>query len=1107
MRRFTRTSVALTTALVVAVASTTVAAGEPEPAPPATPPAGTSVTLLTGDRVLVDQEPGGRAQVTIEPREAGDHRDGFQVHEEDGRTSVIPNDVADLVPGVLDPALFDVTGLVEMGYDDASRDDLPLIVRDGATDTTFSAQRDDPELTSLAAHAIAVDPSEGAALIDDLRDHDGATTFGSDADDGPRVWLDVAVHATDLDGYLTQVEAPAAWSAGLDGTGTTVAVLDTGIDEGHPALAGQVRAAADLTGADDPYDRHGHGTHVASLVAGTGAGSDGARSGIAPAADLLVGKVLDDDGVGQASWIIAGMEWAVEAGADVVNLSLGARAGETDDALTTSLEALAATSDTLFVAAAGNSGGFGFAPFTIESPGVAPSALTVGAVDAADHATTFSSQGPTRGSHRLKPDLVAPGVDIPGARAGARDGELYVDSTGTSQATPLVAGAAALLMQAQPGWGPDQVKAQLVTTAAEVPFHIAWIQGGGRLDLDAASRFDLTSDRVNLDLGYLRHPADEPEARTITLTNHGADELAIEFTTEVAHQAGVPPDETPIDITPNALAIPANSDAEVTVTLDPSVTPPGHWHGSVTATVDGTPALRWPLGFYDEPEAYDLELTAVDRRGEPAAGAEVRLFEANDGSSHRVLLDEDGTATLRTEPGNFSAFSRIITPAHGDQPETFSLAGTAEIGVTADTSLLLDARRALPLAPPVVEGQATEVTEVGLIWARFSDGPRSFIDNHFFDPTDVEDRRVFVTPTGETTVGAFEATQRWQLTPTGRRTGQTPDTYELLFPADRFTDPLTPVLDRRAVREMARLDSHVRSPGGPAELLAGQVFAPDLAPISFVSRRPIQAPRRLTTLLTASPDVSWGRCLELQGAADAELCDRDLSSYETGEQRMESWLDVLAPAAISAQRSFGELYLDIGIGDGVHVGHANEPDLLAEQRLAIHRGDELIDTFDGPFGALRLPAEPAEYRLDHSWTSADGTYPAPSEAATSWTFHSAPPSGFDPDPVPLLGFDHDVAVDDLGRVPAGRPLKLELGVTQLWSTERPDVRTTELAYSIDDGRTWKAVVLRRTAAGSFVGQLPGRSLKSGGHVSLRTNAEATNGDTIEQTLIRALPIS
>src|SRR5919108_333925 len=180
-------------------------------------------------------------------------------------------------------------------------------------------------LDSIRATAVDLDKDDAAELGEDLADigSPGARSTAAALGGATRIWLDRKVEGAALDGYLTQVRAPAAWSSGLDGTGGKVAVLDTGVDDGNPALAGQVDEHVNFTDGPSAADGNGHGTHVASLVAGTGAGSDGARQGIAAGADLISGKVLDDEAAGVESWAIAGMEWAVAQGADVVNISLG----------------------------------------------------------------------------------------------------------------------------------------------------------------------------------------------------------------------------------------------------------------------------------------------------------------------------------------------------------------------------------------------------------------------------------------------------------------------------------------------------------------------------------------------------------------------------------------------------------------------------------------------------------------------------------------------------------------------------------------------------------------------------------------------------------------
>lgn len=214
--------------------------------------------------------------------------------------------------------------------------------------------------------------------------------------------LDRVVKAT-LDVSVPQIGAPEAWVAGYDGTGVKIAVLDTGIDAGHPDGGGKVVAQQNFTTEADAQDHNGHGTHVASTAAGTGAASDATYRGVAPGAELLNGKVLNSAGSGLTSDNVAGMEWAVAEGADIVNLSLGATDSLGTDPLEEAVDAL--SDQALFVIAAGNSGP---GASTVGTPGIAESALTVGAVDKQNALASFSSRGPRFEDGGVKPDVTAP---------------------------------------------------------------------------------------------------------------------------------------------------------------------------------------------------------------------------------------------------------------------------------------------------------------------------------------------------------------------------------------------------------------------------------------------------------------------------------------------------------------------------------------------------------------------------------------------------------------------------------------------------------------------------------------------------------------------------
>jgi len=314
---------------------------------------------------------------------------------------------------------------------------------------------------------------------------------------------DLPMTATlDTAAYWTGVQR-ARQDLGLSGAGVNIAVLDSGINPNHPDLAGKVVHWRDfITGSSTPHDGCSvrHGTHVASIAAGTGAASQGRYAGVAPGAGLVVLKVLTETTVNGQSFcstttsiVNAAIQWAIDNRAAynirVMNLSLGTAGGVCNVDNTHSTARLvneAVAAGIVVVVAAGNSGP---GPCTVASPGVAVRAITVGAMADPTHGAAlrygcgaappggfylacFSSRGPTL-DNLVKPDVLAPGVYIAAAYGGFDDPSsqwypaAYVSYSGTSMATPFVAGVVALMLQANPGLSPDQVKALVTGTALD----------------------------------------------------------------------------------------------------------------------------------------------------------------------------------------------------------------------------------------------------------------------------------------------------------------------------------------------------------------------------------------------------------------------------------------------------------------------------------------------------------------------------------------------------------------------------------------------------------------------------------------------------------------
>jgi serine protease AprX len=319
-----------------------------------------------------------------------------------------------------------------------------------------------------------------------------------------KVFLDREVSIL-LETGVPTVKAPLIWPTGNEGQAATIAIIDTGIAP-HPDLKARIIGFHDaIRNKKQAYDDNGHGTHCAGCAAGDGTQSNGKYRGAAPKASLVGVKVLNKYGNGTLSTVIAGIEWCIkhkeEYKIDIISLSLGSDTTSpyTEDPVCQMVE-LAWKAGMVVVVAAGNEGPD---PKTITSPGNDPYIITVGATndqktaDFSDNQIApFSSRGPTLDGI-AKPDLVAPGTDIISLRSRSsfldssmkqnRVDKHYFRLSGTSMATPIVAGVAALILTSYPDLSPDQVKERMMKTACSLN-QSATEQGVGLINAEQANR-------------------------------------------------------------------------------------------------------------------------------------------------------------------------------------------------------------------------------------------------------------------------------------------------------------------------------------------------------------------------------------------------------------------------------------------------------------------------------------------------------------------------------------------------------------------------------------------------------------------------------------------
>ncbi|MFJ6432192.1 S8 family peptidase [Streptomyces sp. NPDC091416] len=717
------------------------------------------ITLVTGDVVHYTDRPGDQDDVTVD-RVPGAHG-GVSVQSYGHHTYVIPTEAMGLIAsGKLDAELFNVTGLVAMGYDDARSGGIPVIATaPGGRGAEAPAAPDGAsqvrKFGRVDATAMKADARHARAFWKDIAPAAAATSRTFDAGSGiGRLWLDAKVQAA-LSDSVAQVRAPEAWAKGLDGTGSKVAVLDTGIDATHPDLKDAVAAEKSFVPGESADDRHGHGTHVASTIAGSGAASGGKEKGVAPGAKLYVGKVLSNAGEGSQSGILAGMEWAEEQGVDVVSMSLGT-SGSSDgtDPLSQAVDRLSADGGPLFVIAAGNNISVG----SIGSPGAAASALTVGAVDQRDARAGFSSQGPVAHSYALKPDISAPGVGISAAAAHPADGApMYQSMSGTSMATPHVAGGAAILRQAHPDWDANRIKNALMSTSKKLNSLTPYQQGTGRMDVAAAVDSTIEAPGSVPAAAFKWPNADAaPVERTITYSNTGTAGVTLDLKADTTGST--------VSLSEPSVNVPAGGTAKVSVRLDPTglpvSTPQTLLSGQVTATdrANGNVVAHTAYALFKEPEAYDYTIELTGRDGKPATGTVALTFPGNPAPG---FVEVYGKTTLRLPPRSYSAFGFL--DVNGDDPDALGMAMLVAPDIAvgpghSDATARLDAskaRRVRAVAP-----RETENAQTVIQYRRSLAGGGALGSAFVMDKSYTE---LFVSPTAQTDGGVQDLMVHWQL--------------------------------------------------------------------------------------------------------------------------------------------------------------------------------------------------------------------------------------------------------------------------------------------------------------------------------------------------------
>ncbi|MEU3616265.1 S8 family serine peptidase [Streptomyces sp. NPDC006872] len=1075
-----------------------------------------TVTLVTGDRVMVD----GAGRVTGVVRAEGRERVPFSVQVVDGHTQVVPGDAELLLAqGKLDARLFDVTQLVADGYDDAGRTDVPLIVTfkgkkaPSMTPFTGAGARLGRALPAVNGKAMRSVKKRGTDFWDAVTDTGADAFTASTAVE--KVWLDGRRKAS-LDKSVPQIGAPTAWAAGYDGTGVKIAVLDTGIDTTHPDLASQVVAEQDFTASESgTADKFGHGTHVASITAGTGAKSGGTYKGVAPGAKLLNGKILDDGGWGSDSGIIAGMEWAVAQGADVVNLSLGGTDSPGIDPLEETVNRLSAESDTLFVIAAGNEGTEGeFGEGTVGSPGSAEAALTVGAVDKSDALGDFSSRGPRVGDGGVKPDLTAPGVAITAAaaagsvleRAKPSPAPGYTTIGGTSMATPHVAGAAAILAQQHPDWTGERIKAVL-TGSAEPGAYSSFQQGTGRTDLVRALEQGVITQQGPINFGAQQwpHNDDEPVTKQLTYENFGTEPVTLDLSVDAFSVDGKSAAEGMFAVSPQRVTVPVGGEASVDVTADTrSGSADGTFGGSVSAvSADDKVAVRTAVGVQREVESFDLTLRHLDENGEPTSDA-VTTVQALDRDFYTRYSDEaDGELTVRLPKGDYG-LTGVIHPDFTSSTQAVLM--QPKLTLDRDTTVTVDARQAQPLDITVPD-PAAENTEATVAYRYTQAAGMPTNTNGYWLPTFQGMRFGQLGPEVSADAAFAQYSGDWTTQDDEGR----PVTYHLSWVRRGDLGGFAAKVEQK---QLAKVDFQAGAPAAGKDVqVAVSPHMPDGDLFGRYSLLTGKLPLRTTEYILDN-GVRWSFDMQ-QSSGEGEfeyLLHGAPRTWQAGQSYTERFnVGVFGPALGGTADSAGSVvtgkpgversgnvitaFLPL-FGDG--AGHYDSGGGPASAESSLQLDGEEIPLSSSPADSVTeftVPERAGAYRLTLDNSRDPGLSPVSTRVRAEWTFRSAKTPEDEPTALPLsvVRFSPELSLDSTAK--AGERFDVPFAVEGASAGRQPAKLAFEVSY--DEGATWQSA---EAVDGTHLSlQHPAEP----GSVSLRAELTDDSGNTLVQTIERA----
>ncbi|MET7684562.1 S8 family serine peptidase [Streptomyces sp. NPDC005423] len=670
--------------------------------------------------------------------------------------------------------------------------------------------------------------------------------------------------------------------------------------------------------------------------------------------------------------------------------------------------------------------------------------------------------------------------------------------SGTSMATPHVAGAAAILAQEHPDWTGQQIKAALTASAKPAAATSAYTQGTGRVDVAAAITQQLTSSRASLGFGTRSYPHtdDRPVTKNVTYRNTGTAPVTLDLATEAYRNDGKPAAEGLFTVSPKQLTVPAGSEATATVTANTRMgTADGSFGGSVTATSadNNTTTVHTSIGVTREVESYDLSIKHLGLDGQNAKDAFTSIYGLDNRIWKDAAAETDGVFTLRLPKGRYTLEGVIPTDTNN-----WSLLLHPKFALTKDTTLVMDARKTKPVKIIVPDGAARPTGAMFFFHVEVNNRPCTSLYNA------PSFRTMRIGQLG-TPVPTAEASAMYHGIWTHKAVN-----YRLAW---NRTGDLSGFTQRVKPSQLTKVDVVV---GAPTKGKTTTVWAAPLMPGGYYN--PFQTEGRLPltgTDYVLPNGIKWFYHVSQLGAPDEEgtpTWEKTLVSapraYKAGRQYTQRFnIGVFGPSLPSGALAHGvdrpgavrrgdtfSAYLPL-FSDG--AGNL-DTSTHTRARSSLHADGETIFTVDEPLNgdSHPVPAGKRTYRLNVDVSRSPAQFAVGTRTTATWTFASAHIPGDTAERLPLTVVRFSPKLSTASTAKARTPLTVPFSL-QGAVTKADTLRKLAFAVSYDGGRTWKK---NRALDGD---RLKLHSPTKPGSISLRATLTDADGNTLTQTFYDA----